>query len=98
MYHPSPPLLLLFLLSLFIPFVALYPQSSSIKRYLYGNNPWKLEKTNIRLQSEHKNVQSMTAALNASTFTSHQIDDLVASLDGLNLYPLVNNVGSGVKI
>ena len=29
----------------------------------------------------------MTAALNASRFTSQQIDDLVASLDGLNLYP-----------
>ena len=39
----------------------------------------------------------MTALLNASTFTSQQIDDLVASLDGLNLIPLVNNDGGGVK-
>ena len=60
-----------------------------------SRNSQKLEKINIRLQSEHKNVQSMTAALNASTFTSQQIDDLV--VDGLDLYPFVNNVGGGVK-
>ena len=57
----------------------------------------KFERITIRLQKQHKNVQFMTALLNASTFTSQQIDDLVASLDGLNLNPLVNNVGGGVK-
>ena len=65
---------------------------------LHGRNPDKLERTKIQLQREHKNVQFRTAVLNASTATSQQIDDLVASLDGLNLTVLINNVGGGVKI
>ena len=115
----------------FLRFIYLYSRPSSIKRYLYGINPWalvtgasdgigrgiaqelatkgfnvilhgrnpdKLERTKIQLQKEHSNVRFRTAVLNASTATSQQIDDLVASLDGLNLTILVNNVGGGVKI
>ena len=65
---------------------------------LHGRNPEKLERTKIQLQGEHENVHFRTAVLNASTATSQQIDDLVASIDGLNLTVLVNNVGGGAKI
>ena len=65
---------------------------------LHGRNPEKLERIKIQLQGGHENVHFRTAVLNASTATSQQIDDLVASIDGLNLTVLVNNVGGGAKI
>ena len=65
---------------------------------LHGRNTDKLERTKIQLQKEHKNVQFRIVVLNASTATSQQIDELVASLNGLNLTVLVNNVGGGVKV
>lgn len=112
-------------------FIYLYTQASSIKRYLYGHDPWalvtgasdgiglgiahelatkgfnvilhgrnpeKLDRTKNQLEKEHKNVDFRTAILDASSATSQQIDGLVASLDGLNLTVLVNNVGGGVKV
>lgn len=115
----------------FLRFIYLYTRPSSIKRYLYGDNPWalvtgasdgiglgvaqelatngfniilhgrnpeKLERTKIRLHGEHQNVHFRTAVLNASTATSQQVDEFVASIDGLNLTVLVNNVGGGAKI
>ena len=65
---------------------------------LHGRNPEKLERTRIRLKEEHRNVQFQTAVLNASSATNQQIDEVVASLDGVNLTVLVNNVGGGAKI
>lgn len=65
---------------------------------LHGRNPDKLERTKIQLQKEHENAQFRIVVLNASTATSQQIDDLVTSLNGLNLTVLVNNVGGGVKV
>ena len=65
---------------------------------LHGRNPEKLEKAKTKLEAEHKTVRFRTAVLNASTFTSQQINDLAASLADLNLTVLVNNVGGGVKV
>ena len=65
---------------------------------LHGRNPDKLEQTKLQLEGEHKNVQFQTAVLNAFTATSQQIDDLVASIAGLNLTVLVNNVGGVAKV
>ncbi len=65
---------------------------------LHGRNPEKLERTKIQLQGIYSTVQFRTAVLNASTATSQQMDDFVASIDGLDLTILLNNVGGGVKI
>ncbi len=65
---------------------------------LHGRNPEKLERTKVRLQGKFSTVQFRTAVLNASTATSQQMNDFVASIDGLNLTILVNNVGGGAKI
>ena len=115
----------------FLRFIHLYTRPSSVKRYLYGGNPWalvtgasdgiglaiaedlatngfnvilhgrnseKLETTKTRLEGEHKNVQFKSIVLNASSATSQQIEEAVASLDGLNLTVLVNNVGGATKV
>ena len=65
---------------------------------LQGRNPGKLEKTKIQLEGEFKSVQFRIAVLNASSATSQQIEDLVVSLDSLNLTILVNNVGGGATV
>ena len=65
---------------------------------LHGRNPGKLEKTKIQLEGEFKSVQFRIAVLNASSATSQQIEDLVVSLDSLNLTILVNNVGGGATV
>ena len=64
---------------------------------LHGRDAEKLERTKSKLQVEHKDVQFKIAVLNASTATSQQIDDLVASVNNLNLTILVNNIGGGAK-
>lgn len=65
---------------------------------LHGRNPEKLEKTKLQLEGEYKNVHFRTAVLNASSATSQQIEDMVASFDSLNLTILVNNVGGSAII
>ena len=65
---------------------------------LHGRNPEKLERSKIQLEGEFKSVQFRVAVLNASSATSQQIEDLVASLDSLNLTILVNNVGGGATV
>ena len=65
---------------------------------LHGRNPEKLDRLKTQLQREHQNVQVRTAVLNAGSATAQQINELVASFDGLNLTILVNNVGGGGKI
>ncbi|KAM0801394.1 hypothetical protein BDR22DRAFT_848868 [Usnea florida] len=115
----------------FIRFVHLYTRPSSIKRYLYGNEPWalvtgasdgiglgiaqelavngfniilhgrnpeKLQRAQSQLEREYKGLQFRAAVLDASSATGQQIEALAASLQGLNLTVLVNNVGGGVKI
>ena len=65
---------------------------------LHGRDAEKLERTKIKLQVEHRDVQFQTAVLNASTATPQQIDDLVASVNSLNLTILVNNLGGGARV
>lgn len=65
---------------------------------LHGRNSEKLERKKIQLQGKYSTVQFRIAVLNASTATSQQMIDFVASIDGLNLTILVNNVGGGAKI
>ncbi|CAD6580852.1 MAG: hypothetical protein ASARMPRED_000341 [Alectoria sarmentosa] len=65
---------------------------------LHGRNPQKLERTKSQLEGEFKPVQFKIAVLDASSATSQQIDELVASFDDLNLTVLVNNVGGGAKV
>ena len=65
---------------------------------IHGRNPEKLSRTKAELEREHTNVQFKIAVLDAGTATTQQIDELVASLDPLNLTVLVNNVGGGSKI
>lgn len=65
---------------------------------LHGRNPEKLERTKIQLEGAFKSVQFRIAVLNASSATSQQIEDLVASLHSLNLTILVNNVGGGATV
>ena len=115
----------------FLRFICLYTRQSSIKLYLYGNEPWalvtgasdgiglgiahelavngfniilhgrnpeKLHGAKFQLEGEHKNLQFRAAVLDASSATGQQIEAFVASLQGLNLTVLVNNVGGGAKI
>ena len=115
----------------FLRFVYLYTRPSSIKHYLYGDEPWalvtgasdgiglgiahelavngfnivlhgrnpeKLQRAKSQLEGEHKHLQFKVAVLNASSATGQQIEALAASVQGLNITVLVNNVGGGAKI
>ena len=65
---------------------------------LHGRNPEKLMRTKIQHQCQFGHVEVRTAVLDAFTATSQQMDELIASLDGLNLTVLVNNVAGGAKV
>jgi len=65
---------------------------------LHGRNPTKVANVRARLTAELPAVEFRIAVADASSTSPRQIDDLVASLQDLNLTVLINNVGGGERV
>lgn len=60
---------------------------------LHGRNREKLSRVQGSLNKEYPNVSTRTVIADASSFTASTIDDIVSSIQDINLTVLVNNVG-----